>query len=42
MIIVLFLLIILSAFFSGSETAFMNLKMHRKNMPAYLKLILKD
>lgn len=40
-VIVLFL-ILLSAFFSGSETAFMNLKVHRKNMPSYLKLILKD
>ena len=40
--IILFFLIALSAFFSGSETAFMNLKTHRKNMPSYLKLILKD
>ena len=42
MIIVLIILIIFSAFFSGSETAFMNLKLHRKGMPEYLKLILKN
>ena len=40
--IILLLLILFSAFFSGSETAFMNLKVHRKSMPSYLKLILKD
>ena len=40
--IILLFLILFSAFFSGSETAFMNLKVHRKSMPSYLKLILKD
>tara|TARA_B100000401_G_scaffold204526_1_gene137981 strand:+ start:498 stop:1742 length:1245 start_codon:yes stop_codon:yes gene_type:complete len=40
--IILFFLILLSAFFSGSETAFMNLKVHRKSIPAHLKAILKD
>ena len=40
--IILFFLILLSAFFSGSETAFMNLKIHRKSIPAHLKAILKD
>ncbi len=40
--IILFFLILLSAFFSGSETAFMNLKVHRKNIPSHLKMILKD
>ncbi len=40
--IILLLLILFSAFFSGSETAFMNLKVHRKSMPSYLKRILKD
>ena len=40
--IILFFLILLSAFFSGSETAFMNLKVHRKSIPARLKAILKD
>ena len=40
--IALLFLILLSAFFSGSETAFMNLKIHRKNIPSHLKLILKD
>ena len=40
--IILILLLFLSAFFSGSETAFMSLKVHRKNVPNHLKLILKD
>ena len=40
--IILFFLILFSAFFSGSETAFMNLKIHRKNIPINLKAILKD
>ena len=40
--LILLLLILLSAFFSGSETAFMNLKLHRKNMPSHFKLILKN
>ena len=39
---ILFLLILLSAFFSGSETAFMNLKVHRKNVPSHLRMLLKD
>ena len=42
MLIVLIILILLSAFFSGSETAFMNLKLHRKGMPLHVKAILKD
>tara|TARA_A100001011_G_scaffold295206_1_gene307493 strand:- start:1975 stop:3216 length:1242 start_codon:yes stop_codon:yes gene_type:complete len=32
-------LILLSAFFSGSETAFLNLKLHRKNIPDRIKLM---
>ena len=40
--LILILLLFLSAFFSGSETAFMSLKLHRKNVPDHLKLILKD
>ena len=39
---ILTVLIILSAFFSGSETAFMNLKLHRKGVPAHLKEILNN
>ena len=39
---ILTILIILSAFFSGSETAFMNLKLHRKGVPAHLKAILNN
>jgi len=42
MLIILLILVLLSAFFSGSETAFMNLKLHRKGMPFHLKLILKN
>ena len=41
-LITLTILIILSAFFSGSETAFMNLKLHRKGVPAHLKAILNN
>ena len=40
--VILVFLILLSAFISGSETAFMNLKVHRKSIPAHLKAILKD
>ena len=35
--ILLIILLILSAFFSGSETAFLNLKLHRRNIPEKLK-----
>ena len=42
MLVILIILIFLSAFFSGSETAFMNLKLHRKGMPVYLKAILNN
>ena len=42
MLVILIILIFLSAFFSGSETAFMNLKLHRKGMPAHLKAILNN
>ena len=42
MLILLIILVFLSAFFSGSETAFMNLKLHRKGMPLHLKLILNN
>tara|TARA_B100000902_G_C27303483_1_gene914124 strand:- start:1649 stop:2884 length:1236 start_codon:yes stop_codon:yes gene_type:complete len=42
MLVLLITLIFLSAFFSGSETAFMNLKLHRKGMPLHLKLILNN
>ena len=40
--IILILLLLLSAFFSGSETAFMNLKLHRKGIPSRFKAILKN
>ena len=40
--IILILLLFLSAFFSGSETAFMSLKLHRKNVPNRIKKILED
>ena len=40
--LILILLLFLSAFFSGSETAFMSLKLHRKNVPNHIKLILED
>ena len=40
--IILILLLFLSAFFSGSETAFMSLKLHRKNVPTRIKKILED
>ena len=40
--IILILLLFLSAFFSGSETAFMSLKLHRKNVPNRIRLILED
>ena len=40
--ITLILLLLLSAFFSGSETAFMNLKLHRKGIPSRFKAILKN
>ena len=39
---ILILLLFLSAFFSGSETAFMNLKLHRKGIPSLFKTILKN
>ena len=39
---ILILLLFLSAFFSGSETAFMNLKLHRKGIPSRFKTILKN
>ena len=42
MLIILIILILLSAFFSGSETAFMNLKLHRKGMPLHVKSILRN
>ena len=40
--LILFILLILSAFFSGSETAFMNLKLHRKGISSKFKSILKN
>ena len=40
--IILIGLLLLSAFFSGSETAFMNLKLHRKGIPKRFKAILKN
>ena len=42
LVISLILLLILSAFFSGSETAFMNLKLHRKGIPKRFRAILKN
>ena len=42
LIIVFIVLIILSAFFSGSETAYFNLKTHHDDVPQKLKdLLLK-
>lgn len=40
--IILLILLVLSAFFSGSETAFMNLKLHRKGISSKFKAILKN
>ena len=40
--LILISLLFLSAFFSGSETAFMSLKLHRKNVPDHIRLILED
>ena len=40
--VILLILLVLSAFFSGSETAFMNLKLHRKGISSKFKAILKN
>jgi gliding motility-associated protein GldE len=41
-VIVFFILILMSAFFSGSETAYFNLKSHRDDVPSKLKNLLKN
>tara|TARA_B100002052_G_C15862489_1_gene590775 strand:+ start:60 stop:1298 length:1239 start_codon:yes stop_codon:yes gene_type:complete len=39
---ILIILLLLSGFFSGSETAFMNLKLHRKGIPSRFRAILRN
>jgi len=41
-VIVFFILILMSAFFSGSETAYFNLRSHRDDVPPKLKNLLKN
>jgi len=41
-VIVFFILILMSAFFSGSETAYFNLRSHRDDVPSKLKNLLKN
>ena len=41
-VIVFLLLILLSAFFSGTETAYFNIKSHRDDVPSKLKDLLAD